>query len=58
MEKQYWIQEQAPNGGYVNSVGLDPSTTFEEAQKQVEGWAKTFPSRRVRLALIITVPLN
>lgn len=58
MKKQYWIQEQAPNGGWFNSIGLSPSTPEVVAKKEAADWQKAFPNRKVRLALIITVPVE
>jgi hypothetical protein len=54
MEKQYWIQEQAPNGGYFDSVGLDPRTTEEQAKAALKSWRDTFPKRNVRLVIKAT----
>jgi hypothetical protein len=54
MEKQYWIQEQAPAGNYFDSVGLDPRTTEEQAKAALNSWRKTFPTRKVRLVIKTT----
>ncbi len=48
---RYWIQEQAPDGGFFDSVGLDASTDLESAKAQARSWAKSFPNRIVRLII-------
>jgi hypothetical protein len=51
MEHQYWIQEQAPNGGYYDSIGLPVHTGEKEAKEQFRVWAKCFPNRNCRLVI-------
>jgi len=46
---RYWIQEQAPDGGYFDSVGLCPGQDLETAKAAALAWAKTFPDRKIRL---------
>jgi hypothetical protein len=48
-EVTLWIQEQAPAGNYVDSIGLDPRTTEAEALVELRGWRETFPKRACRL---------
>jgi len=58
IETRYWIQEQAPDGGFVNSIGFHNGMTEKEAKEQLQSWQKTFPKRNCRLVLIITIPLS
>ncbi len=57
MQKRYWIQEQAPDGGYYDSVGLSPDTTEEEAKLAWVSWKKSYPNRVVILVLKTTTPI-
>lgn len=45
----YWIQEQAPNGGFFDSVGLALGTSEAEAITQARMWRRSWPNRVVRL---------
>jgi hypothetical protein len=60
MEKEpkvvYWIQDQAPDGGYVDSIGM-PGRLKEDAVKQYKLWQATFPSTNPRLIARIDIPL-
>ena len=47
--RQHWIQEQSPNGGWFDSVGLP--TTEAEARRQFDSWKRSFPDRKVRLVV-------
>ena len=58
MERQYWIQEQAPSGDYFDSIGLNPRTNLAEAEQQLRDWHKAFPERTIRLVLKTTEPLT
>lgn len=48
-ETRFWIQEQAPSGNWVDSVGLHLECTEKEALKDIKGWKKSFPKRQTRL---------
>lgn len=56
-ESQWWIQEQAPDGSFYNSVGLSGGTTAAEAVERAASWQASFPHRVVRLAQITTTPV-
>jgi hypothetical protein len=46
---QFWIQDQAQNGGYFDSVGMEIGATLEQATNQLDSWRKSFPARNSRL---------
>ncbi len=51
MSYQYWIQQQAPDGGFFDVIGMSENGTLEAAQVQFESWKEEFPARSVRLVL-------
>lgn len=49
--ERYWMQERAPAGNWVDSLGFGPALSLVEAQRIIEEWARSFPGRRVRLVV-------
>ena len=56
--KMFWIQEQAPAGNWVNSVGLDIKTTKDEALLILKQWRQALPEAKYRLAEVTTSPIE
>lgn len=48
MKTRYWIQEQAPDGGYFDSFGIN-SRTEDQAVEVLRGWQESFRDRTFRL---------
>lgn len=51
MKTKYWIQEQAPAGNFVDSLGFDPTTSQDAALDEHREWQKSFPTRNTRLVI-------
>ncbi len=56
-ETRYWIQEQATNGSYFNSVGLPLTMPLEDAIIRAADYQRAWPNNPVRLAAVVTVPI-
>ncbi len=52
---RYWIQDISPDGSYHDSHGLGEANTMETATLQLIEWRQSYPERKSRLILKISV---
>ena len=53
MDKQYWVQDEAPDGSFRDSFWLDPSTTEDQAVELFERFRQSQPEYTYRLVVKI-----
>jgi hypothetical protein len=58
MQKQYWLQLQAPAGNYYDSLGLEPRTTLDEAVGRFKDFCDFHKPQRARLIERVDTPID
>lgn len=57
-ELRYWLQEQAPNGRWVDRLGLGKSCSREQAVEELNAWRQGERHLKYRMILRIDVPFE
>lgn len=57
-ERQFWIQKQALDGGYVDHLGFPPNTLKVDAERVLKGQREFHHEDKLRLVIKTTTPLD